>query len=327
VDLLNLCVLMLNSKRRLLNNCGLIAFKRCQTIHLLYLLFAQNLWMLISQRQWAILLLITLCQHLILLMLYFIIVMLIEVANFCVVVLMILVLRDRYLLLGRHRTLFLVLFTVTLQLNWHIYLLMKSSVFSLLGLKIKCLHLECLLTTLRIDSRHIVQKMGRFLLLVITIRTGLSLLSALNRLQSDLCQILTQRPRSFVIMLGNRPIWIINQLHVVVIWVVADWRIGSNLLLGELWLRWFSVVSLLHLALFYGLLDLDSCALISLIILANNLALIVEVTLVMVPSLNLNWLLTTTLVIDLDIFNARVIQSFCRVFTHILLVLNLDVFI
>ena len=111
--------------------------------------------------------------------------MLVEVANFCVVILMVLVCGDWYLLLGRHRSLFLVLFAVSLEFNRHIYLLMRCSSaggLPLLALKIKRLHLERLLTTLRIPSRHIMQKVRRFLLLVVTIRTGLGLLSALYRL-------------------------------------------------------------------------------------------------------------------------------------------------
>ena len=67
LDLLNLCILVLYSKRSL-NNGRLTPFKRCQTVHLLDLLFTQNLWVLICQRQWAILMLVALCHDLILLL-------------------------------------------------------------------------------------------------------------------------------------------------------------------------------------------------------------------------------------------------------------------
>ena len=67
LDLLNLRILVLYGKRSL-NNRRLTPFKRCQTVHLLDLLFTQNLWMLICQRQGAILMLVALCQYLILLL-------------------------------------------------------------------------------------------------------------------------------------------------------------------------------------------------------------------------------------------------------------------
>ena len=112
----------------------------------------------------------------------------------------------------------------------------------------------------------------------------------------------------------------------MIIRVVSDRSIGANLLLGKLWLRWFSVVSLLYLALFDRLLHLDGRALISLVILTNYLALVMIMSLVlMVPSRILNYLLI--LVVEIDFFHARIIQNFLLNFTRILLILSLNVFI
>lgn len=269
--------------------------------------------------------LVALRQDLILRLVLNLIVVLIEVADLRIVVLMILILLDWYLLLRRHRCLFLELFTIALKFNRHIYLLIRTSGgLSLLALKIKSLHLQCLLAALWINAYHILQKMRRLLLLMITVRTSLSLLSALDRLQANLCQIFTLRSRSFIIMLGNRPIWVIYQLHMVIIRIVTNRSIGANLLLGELWLRRFPMMSLLNLPLFHGLLGLVCVALISLIILADYLALIMVVTLVMVASRILNnWL---TLVVEIDLFNTCIIQNFL-VFARILLILNLNMII
>ena len=96
MDLLNFGILVLDGKRSL-NNRRLTTFKRCQTIHLLNLLFAQNLRMLIGQRHRTVLMLVIFVQMLVLMR--FAVVVLVKIAHFRVMVLVILILGNWHLLL------------------------------------------------------------------------------------------------------------------------------------------------------------------------------------------------------------------------------------
>lgn len=157
--------------------------------------------------------------------------------------------------------------------------------------------------------------MGRIFLLVVAIRSSLSLLTPLNGLQSNLSQILALAPRGLIVVLRNRPIWVIDQFHVVDVWIVADGGVGSDLLLGQLWLRRFPVVSLLNLTLFDALLLLNGGTIISLVILPDDLALVVIMTLVVMPSL---------LILNDGLSGIIEIYLFNTLIGHILLVLHLN---